>query len=72
MTTRLRHYKRVALIGVTTAALALFSLAAWASTLSYFGLEAFLMVIGAGIGLVIADVFLLLMEEKTLRSGRAE
>jgi hypothetical protein len=26
----------------------------------------------AGIGLVIADVFLFLMEEKPLRSGRAE
>jgi MFS family permease len=50
MTTRLRHYKRVALIGVTTAALALFWLAAWASTLPYLGLEAFFMVIGAGVG----------------------
>ena len=50
MTTRLRHYKRVALIGITTAALALFWLAAWASTLTYVGLEAFFMVIGAGVG----------------------
>jgi MFS family permease len=50
MTTRLRHYKRVALIGVTTAALALFSLAAWACTLPYLGLEAVFTVIGAGVG----------------------
>jgi MFS family permease len=50
MTTRLRHYKRVALIGVTTAALGLFSLAAWLSALPYIGLEAFLIVIGAGVG----------------------
>jgi len=50
MTTRLRHYKRVALIGVTAAALALFTLAALVGTLPYFGLEAFFMVIGAGVG----------------------
>ena len=50
MTTRLKHYKRVALIGVTTAALALFSLAVWAGSLSYLGLEALLMITGAGIG----------------------
>lgn len=50
MTTRLRHYKRVALIGVTTAALALFSLAARAGGLPYLGLEAFFVVIGAGVG----------------------
>jgi MFS family permease len=50
MTTRLRHYKRVALIGVTIAALALFSLAAWASALPYLGLEAFFIVVGAGVG----------------------
>jgi len=50
MTTRLRHYKRVALIGVATAAVALFVLAIWASTLPYFWLEAVLVVTGAGIG----------------------
>ena len=50
MTSRLRHYKRVAMIGVTTAALALFSLAAWAGALPYLGLEAILVVIGAGVG----------------------
>ena len=50
MTTRLRHYKRVALIGVATAAVALFVLAIWASTLPYFWLEAVLMVTGAGVG----------------------
>ena len=50
MTTRLKHYKRVALIGVTVAAIALFALAAWAGTLSYLGLEAVLMVIGVGVG----------------------
>jgi MFS family permease len=50
MTTRLRRYKRVALIGVTTAALALFSLAAWASALPYLGLETLFIVIGAGVG----------------------
>jgi Na+/melibiose symporter-like transporter len=50
MTTRLKHYKRVALIGVTTAAIALFALAVWASALPYLGLEAVLMVIGAGVG----------------------
>ena len=50
MTTRLRHYKQVALIGVTTAALALFSLAAWAGSLPYLGLEAVLVVAGAGLG----------------------
>jgi len=50
MTTRLKHYKRVALIGVTIAALALFALSAWASTLPYLWLEAVFMVCGAGIG----------------------
>jgi MFS family permease len=50
MTTRMQHYKRVALIGVTTAAIALFSLAAWAGTLPYLVLEAVLMIAGAGIG----------------------
>jgi MFS family permease len=50
MTTRLKHYKRVAVIGVTTATLALFSLAVCAGALPYLGLEVFLMVIGAGIG----------------------
>src|SRR5215471_835591 len=50
MTTRLKHYKRVALIGVTTAALGLFSLAVWAGSLPYLGFEAVLMVIGAGVG----------------------
>jgi EmrB/QacA subfamily drug resistance transporter len=50
MTTRLKHYKRVALIGVTVAALALFALSAWASTLPYLWLEAVFMVCGAGIG----------------------
>jgi len=50
MTTRLRHYKRVALVGVTTAALALFLLAAWAGGLPYVGLETFFVVIGAGVG----------------------
>jgi EmrB/QacA subfamily drug resistance transporter len=50
MTTRLKHYKRVALIGVTTAALALFSLSFWAGSLPYLGLEAVLMVTGAGVG----------------------
>jgi EmrB/QacA subfamily drug resistance transporter len=50
MTTRLRHYKRVALIGVTVAALALFALAVWVNTLPYLGLEAVLMVIGVGVG----------------------
>jgi EmrB/QacA subfamily drug resistance transporter len=50
MTTRLRHYKRVALIGVATAALALFVLAIWASTLPYLGLEAILVITGAGVG----------------------
>jgi EmrB/QacA subfamily drug resistance transporter len=50
MTTRLKHYKRVALIGVTTAALALFLLAVWAGSLPYLGLEAVLVVAGAGIG----------------------
>jgi EmrB/QacA subfamily drug resistance transporter len=50
MTTRLKHYKRVTLIGVTTAALALFSLAVWAGSLPYLGLEAVLMVIGVGVG----------------------
>jgi MFS family permease len=50
MTTRLRHYKRVALIGVTAAALALFALAVWAGRLPYLGLEAFFIVIGAGVG----------------------
>jgi EmrB/QacA subfamily drug resistance transporter len=50
MTTRLKHYKRVALIGVTVAALALFGLAVWVNTLPYLGLEAVLMVIGVGVG----------------------
>jgi EmrB/QacA subfamily drug resistance transporter len=50
MTTRLRHYKRVALIGVTTAAIALFALAVWVNTLPYLGLEAVLIVIGVGVG----------------------
>ncbi|MBV9491387.1 MAG: MFS transporter [Verrucomicrobia bacterium] len=50
MTTRLRHYKRVALVGVTTAALGLLALAVWASTMPYLGLEALLVVIGAGVG----------------------
>jgi MFS family permease len=50
MTTRLKHYKRVAVIGVTIAALALFALSALASTLPYPWLEAVLMVCGAGIG----------------------
>jgi EmrB/QacA subfamily drug resistance transporter len=50
MTTRMKHYKRVALIGVTTAALGLFALAVLASALPYLWLEAFFMVIGAGIG----------------------
>jgi EmrB/QacA subfamily drug resistance transporter len=50
MTTRLKHYKRVALIGVTIAALALFALSAWASALPYLWLEAVFMVCGAGIG----------------------
>jgi MFS family permease len=50
MTSRLKHYKRVALIGVSTAALALFVLAVSANTLPYLALEAFFAVIGAGIG----------------------
>ena len=50
MTTRLKHYKNVALVGVATAAVALFSLAVWASTLPYLGLEAVFVVVGAGIG----------------------
>jgi EmrB/QacA subfamily drug resistance transporter len=50
MTTRLKHYKRVALIGVSTATLALFVLAVSANTLPYPALEAFFAVIGAGIG----------------------
>ena len=50
MTTRLKHYKRVALIGVTIAALALFALSAWVNTLPYLWLEAVFMVCGAGIG----------------------
>ena len=50
MTTRLKHYKRVALFGVTMAAMALFSLAAWAGTLPYLALEAVFMIAGAGIG----------------------
>jgi len=50
MTTRLRHYKRVALIGVAVGALGAFALAAWADALSYLGLEAILMIAGAGIG----------------------
>jgi EmrB/QacA subfamily drug resistance transporter len=50
MTTRLRHYKWVALIGVTMAAIALFALAVWASALPYLVLEAVLMVIGVGVG----------------------
>jgi EmrB/QacA subfamily drug resistance transporter len=50
MTARLKHYKRVALIGVTTASLSLFALAAWANVLPYLWLEAVLMVSGAGIG----------------------
>jgi sugar phosphate permease len=50
MTTRLQHYKRIALIGLTTATLGLFWLAACASELPFFWLEFVLMVIGAGIG----------------------
>jgi MFS family permease len=50
MTTRLKHYKRVALAGTTTAAIALFLLSAWADLLPFLGLEAFFVVIGAGIG----------------------
>jgi EmrB/QacA subfamily drug resistance transporter len=50
MTARLKHYKRVALIGVTTATLGLFALAAWANVLPYLWLEAVLMVCGIGIG----------------------
>lgn len=50
MTTRLKHYKRVAVIGVTIATLALFALSALASTLPYPWLEAVFMVCGAGIG----------------------
>jgi EmrB/QacA subfamily drug resistance transporter len=50
MTSRLKHYKRVALIGVTTATLSLFALAAWANVLPYLWLEAVLVVCGVGIG----------------------
>jgi hypothetical protein len=50
MTTRLKHYKRVALVGTTIAAIALFLLSAWADLLRFLGLEAFFLVIGAGIG----------------------
>ncbi|MBV8279442.1 MAG: MFS transporter, partial [Verrucomicrobia bacterium] len=50
MTTRLKHYKRVALTGITIAVLALFALAFWADSFPYLGLEAVLMVAGAGIG----------------------
>ena len=50
MTTRLTHYKRIALIGVTTAAFGLAGLALWADALPYLGLEAAFVVIGAGIG----------------------
>jgi EmrB/QacA subfamily drug resistance transporter len=50
MTTRLQHYKRIALIGVTTATLGLFCLAAGASKLPFLWLEVVLMVVGAGIG----------------------
>jgi sugar phosphate permease len=50
MTTRLKHYKSVALVGVTMAALGLFSLAAWANLLPYLGLETLLTIIGAGVG----------------------
>ena len=50
MTARLKHYKRVALIGLTIATLGLFALAAWANVLPYLGLEAVLTVCGAGIG----------------------
>jgi MFS family permease len=50
MTSRLKHYKRVALIGVSTATLALFVLAFSANTLPYPALETFFAVIGAGMG----------------------
>jgi MFS family permease len=50
MTTRLKHYKRVALIGVTVAAIAIFSLAIFADRLPYLGLEVVFMIAGAGIG----------------------
>jgi EmrB/QacA subfamily drug resistance transporter len=50
MTTRLKHYKSVALVGVATAALGLFSLAAWANLMPYLGLETLLAIIGAGVG----------------------
>jgi hypothetical protein len=50
MTTRLKHYKSVALVGVTTAALGLFSLAARANLMPYLGIEILLPIIGAGVG----------------------
>src|ERR1700722_7404417 len=39
MTTRLQHYKRIALVGLTTAAIGLFLLAAYASEMHFWWLE---------------------------------